>query len=192
MRRCSRRPGRKRQPNTLRSPRRCSTAVLAGVLLAAAPAAPGAPARGPTSAPFAAVFAFELDDTSLQGEMRGLDAGDSARLDRLDQQLREALAQSGRYAPIAVPTDPGQPSWWTCDGCEVDPARKVGAKVSVIGWVQKVSNLILNINIVMRDVATGQRIAAGSVDIRGDTDESWTRGLSYLLRNRLLGSPSAQ
>jgi hypothetical protein len=28
-------------------------------------------------------------------------------------------------------------------------------------------------------------VAAGSVDIRGNTDESWSRGLSYLLRNRL-------
>jgi Protein of unknown function (DUF2380) len=184
-----RRQDRNRQPRT--SLRRCSTvAVLAGVLLAAAPATPGAPAGEPI--PVAAVLAFELDDTSLQGEMRGLDAGDRARLDRLDQQLREALAQSGRYAPIAVPTNPSEPSWWTCDGCEVDPARKAGAKVSVIGWVQKVSNLILNINIVMRDVTTGQRIAAGSVDIRGDTDESWTRGLAYLLRNRILDSPSAQ
>jgi hypothetical protein len=25
-----------------------------------------------------------------------------------------------------------------------------------------------------------------SVDIRGNTDESWSRGISYLVRNRLL------
>ena len=106
-----------------------------GVLLAVAPTTPGAPAGGPT--PIAAVFAFEFDDTSLQGEMRGLDAGDRARLDRLDQQVREALAQSGHYVPVAVSTDPGKPSWWTCDGCEVDPARKAGAEVSVIGWVKR-------------------------------------------------------
>jgi len=48
-----------------------------------------------------------------------------------------------------------------------------------------VSNLILNINVVARDVTTGRVIGAGSVDIRGNTDESWSRGLSYLLRNRL-------
>jgi Protein of unknown function (DUF2380) len=144
------------------------------------------------TSPMAAVFAFELDDTSLQGEMRGQDAGDLVRLGRLDQQLREALVRSGRYTPVALPTDPGEPSWWTCDGCEVDSARRAGAKVSMIGWVQKVSNLILNINVVMRDVATGQRIAAGSVDIRGDTDESWTRGLSFLLRNRILGAPNGR
>jgi hypothetical protein len=51
--------------------------------------------------------------------------------------------------------------------------------------VQKVSNLILNITLVVRDVGTGQVINAGSVDLRGNTDESWSRGLSYLLRNRL-------
>jgi hypothetical protein len=145
-------------------------------------AAPAAQAE----APLAAVFAFELDDTSLQGEMRGQDQGDLARLAKLDVQLREGLARSGRYTPVAVPTDPSEPSWWTCDGCEVAPARKAGARYSVIGWVQKVSNLILNINIVIRDVQTGQRVAAGSVDIRGDTDESWKRGISYLLQNRIL------
>jgi hypothetical protein len=168
----------------MRSPRWSATAVLAGMLLAA----PAARA----DAPLAAVFGFELDDTSLQGEMRGHDLGDSARLSRLDSQLRDGFARSGRYTPVPVSTDPGDPSWWTCDGCELDPARKAGAKVSVIGWVQKVSPLILNINIVMRDVATGQRIAAGSVDIRGDTDESWTRGLSFLLRDRIFASESAR
>jgi hypothetical protein len=166
----------------MKSPRSFATAVLCGISLAA----PVARAELPVTA----MFGFELDDTSLQGEMNGHDAGDLARLGRLDSQLRDALAGSGRYAPVAVPTDPNEPSWWTCDGCEIDPARKAGAKVSVIGWVQKVSNLILNINIVMRDVETGQRIAAGSVDIRGDTDESWTHGLSFLLRNRILGGES--
>jgi hypothetical protein len=34
-------------------------------------------------------------------------------------------------------------------------------------------------------VPTGRVIDAGSVDIRGNTNESWSRGLSYLFRNRL-------
>ena len=152
-----------------------AAASLAGALLAA----PGARAAPPT----VAVFAFQLDDTSLQGPT----AEDRARVGRLDTQLRDALAQSGRYTPEAAPDAPDRQPAWTCDGCELEAARRMGAAVSVIGWVQKVSNLILNINLVMRDVATGQRIAAGSVDIRGDTDESWTRGLAYLLRNRILG-----
>jgi hypothetical protein len=52
--------------------------------------------------------------------------------------------------------------------------------------VQKVSNLILNLNVVVRDGATRAPVLAGSVDIRGDTDESWRHGMSYLIRHRLL------
>ncbi len=137
--------------------------------------------------PSAAVFGFELDDTSLQGEMQGPAAADRARLARLDAQLLESLARSGRYAPFAA-ADPAGPALRNCGGCETATARRLGAQVAITGWVQKVSNLILNINLVVRDVASGRRLAAGSVDIRGDTDDSWTRGLAYLLRNRILAS----
>jgi Protein of unknown function (DUF2380) len=52
--------------------------------------------------------------------------------------------------------------------------------------VQKVSNLILNINLYMEDAASGQMEFAKNVDIRGNTDESWRHGLDYLVR-RVLG-----
>ncbi|MGF6306682.1 hypothetical protein ABIB82_000829 [Bradyrhizobium sp. i1.8.4] len=54
------------------------------------------------------------------------------------------------------------------------------------GVVQKVSNLILNTNLYLRDVHTGQLVAAVSADMRGNTDESWSRATDYLVRNRLL------
>jgi hypothetical protein len=49
-------------------------------------------------------------------------------------------------------------------------------------WVQKVSNLILNINI---EVSTAQDevLYTTSVDIRGNTDESWLRGVRRLVDN---------
>ena len=43
--------------------------------------------------------------------------------------------------------------------------------------MQKVSNLILNINIYVRDAETGDLVAAASADIRGNTDKSWSRGV---------------
>ena len=55
--------------------------------------------------------------------------------------------------------------------------------------MQKVSNLILNINVYMEDAESGKMKFARSIDIRGNTDESWRRGLDYLLRNYLLGEP---
>jgi Protein of unknown function (DUF2380) len=72
-----------------------------------------------------------------------------------------------------------------CNGCELDLARQLGAQQLAYGWVQKVSNLILNINLIVEDVATGRQLRAESVDIRGNTDESWSRGLRYLLNERM-------
>ena len=73
-----------------------------------------------------------------------------------------------------------------CNGCELPSARKLGADFAAVGWVQKVSNLILNLNLQIREVASGRLVAAGSVDIRGNTDESWRRGALYLLEHRIL------
>ena len=163
----------------------CATALL---LTLAAPSARAEPLR-------AAIFGFEFDDTSLQGALQGVRADEQARVARLDAQLRDGLAASGKYQPVDVApaaASAGAQTLRTCDGCEVEFARKLGAQVSVIGWVQKVSNLILNINVMVRDVATGKPVRAGSVDIRGDTDESWTRGLRYLLVNRILDDGTAR
>jgi len=50
-------------------------------------------------------------------------------------------------------------------------------------WVQKVSNPILNLNIEVHDSATGETLYTRSVDIRGNTDESWRRGVRRLVDN---------
>jgi hypothetical protein len=40
----------------------------------------------------------------------------------------------------------------------------------------------------MADVASRKLTFVHSVDIRGNTDESWKRGLAYLVKNYLLAS----
>ena len=52
-----------------------------------------------------------------------------------------------------------------------------------VGWVQRVSNLILNLNLAVWDVPQDRMTLTKSVDIRGDTDESWRRGVDYMLRD---------
>jgi hypothetical protein len=148
-------------------------------------AATNAFARDPSPT---AAFGFAFDDTSLQGQMFGPQPDEQHRLAALNAGLRDALVASGCCTILDLTTVAQQVATMdtrTCNGCEVELARKLGARISVAGWVQKVSNLILNINVVARDAATGRIIAAGSVDIRGNTDQSWSRGLAYLLRNRL-------
>ncbi|MCB1884476.1 MAG: DUF3280 domain-containing protein [Geminicoccaceae bacterium] len=131
-----------------------------------------------------ALFPFELVSTSLEP----VHDEELARLRLLDGLLKERLAERG-YVPVA--TDPVKDaigryaSLTNCGGCEVAMARTLGADLAAVGWVQKVSNLILNINLKITDVATGKTVKAGSVDIRSNTDDSWRRGLRYLLKNRL-------
>jgi hypothetical protein len=146
-----------------------------------------------------AVFDFELVDTSLQGEVDGPRSDEQGRLMRAGDQVRKALADSGRFtvldiAPVNVAAHGS--NLQACGGCEVALGRQLGADLVITGTVQKVSNLILNINFYLRDVHTGQLVTAMSADMRGNTDESWTRAADYLLRNRLLapnyGAPQAR
>ena len=65
-------------------------------------------------------------------------------------------------------------------------ALKAGADLAAWGTVQKVSNLILNINVYLEDAHTKKMLFVKSVDIRGNRDESWQRGLDYLLQHYLL------
>jgi len=139
--------------------------------------------------PKVAVFDFELMDTSLQGEAGGSPTGEQDRLMRAGQQLRRELAESGKYrvldlAPVSAAAHGS--NLQACGGCDVQLALKIGADLAMTGVVQKVSALILNINIYVRDTQSGQLIASMSVDLRGNTDESWSRAMNYLLRNRLL------
>jgi len=41
----------------------------------------------------------------------------------------------------------------------------------------------------MVEVATRKATLVHSVDIRGNTDESWTRGINYLVKNYVLADP---
>lgn len=137
----------------------------------------------------AAIFDLELVDTSLEGDMAGPNPAETERLAMLSARLRERLDASEKFdavdlAPVAE-TARAQ-NLQACGQCDIRMARELGADVSVTGTVQKVSNLILNINLYVRDAQTGAMIEAASADIRGNTDESWTRGLDWLLKNRIL------
>ena len=139
--------------------------------------------------PRAAVFDFELLDTSLQGEMKGPQADEQRRLNDVTEQLRRGLKDAGKFVLVDIsPVNAAAhaSNLQACGGCDVQFAQETGADVAITGVVQKVSALILNMNIYVRDVQTGRLITVMSADFRSNTDESWSRTMSYLLRNRLL------
>jgi len=157
-------------------------------LLALLTAAPAAAATG--AAPVkVAVFDLELYDTSLEGELRGKDPAETARLEELTALLREAVAR--RDDMVAVDVAPlrerlaRMPALYSCSGCEAKLAGELGAERSVSGFVYKISTLILYITVSVRDTATGKLLEEGSVSIRGNTDESWRHGLQSLLARQI-------
>jgi hypothetical protein len=140
-----------------------------------------------------AVFPFELLDTSLEGQMRGANPADLARLETLAPRLSKALAASGRYVAVPIGAVEGRAraqNLQSCGGCDAKLAAEAGADYAITGQVQKVSNLILNMTIYVRDVADGRIVDVASADMRGDTDESWMRALDRLVRDRLASAPS--
>jgi len=130
---------------------------------------------------------FELiDDT---GDTASEDA-QHRRLAMISEQLRHEFAERGLYrvldntpAAETIGRYRADQPLYNCNGCERDIAAKLNADRVLTGWVQKVSNLILNINIEIKNVATGETVLKKSVDIRGNTDQSWSRGVSYMVRD---------
>src|SRR5215475_10887013 len=117
----------------------------------------GATSAAPRSAQTVAVFDFELIDSSLEGEMKWLRADEQARLARLGDQLRRRLAQSDQFKLIDITPVAGEArasNLHACNGCDIRLAKQVGAELAITGTVQKVSNLILNMNIYVRDVSS--------------------------------------
>jgi len=117
-----------------------------------------------------------------------------ARLASIAELFKSKLEASGRYKFVQIPADTKAkiavgPSIGHCGGCEIDYGKQLGGDLAAWVVVQKVSNLILNINVYMADVGTQKMSFVQSVDIRGNTDDSWTRGMTYLVKNHVLRNP---
>jgi len=136
-----------------------------------------------------------LMDFELIDEMRSFSTEQARReVDRrivlITTELAKELEGRGMYrvldrAPAAQLIERFMASYElrACNGCEIDIGRALGAERIALCWVQKVSNLILNINIEVHNVASGETVYAKSVDIRGNTDETWLRGVRRLVEN---------
>lgn len=155
--------------------------ALIALLLTSAPAAAQSELWAGRTAAFLGVTFI---DTSQEGEINGVRADETERVAMVRGRIAAALAENGvdlvDLAPVeeelARTVNPAE-----CYGCDLRMAQKLGADYAVVSEVQKVSNLILAINVMVRDAETGEQIRGMAVDIRGNTDESWERGIRYVL-----------
>lgn len=109
-----------------------------------------------------------------------------ARVERAEDLIAQDLTERG-FTLIDVAPAAGKlakiKNIASCNGCDMTLAREMGAYYSVTGEIQKTSELITSFNLYIRDVETRTNVRFGAVEIRGNTDESWTRGHRYLLKN---------
>lgn len=166
----------------------------------AAEATAGAPKR-------VAVFAFELAGSSAAMDPTGMTAAgaamlqgvsgtspqDSAKLAAATEMLRGLVASRPGLVlvdltPIAARLEEAAPLH-KCNGCDTDLARAAGADLAVLGKVQKLTAVLIHIDVAVKDVAADTVLRSVSVDVQGDTEESWTRGVRWLVRNRLAEPP---
>jgi hypothetical protein len=137
------------------------------------------------AAPSAAVFPFEIYDTSGEAPQPGLDE----RLAMATRVLSEALEKTGRYSAIdlgAFSADVAATApRYQCGNCFLPIARRAGAAYAVVSVVHKVCSLISSIDIWIFDASDGAGVAHLGGQIRGDTSEAYEHGVRFLVRNRL-------
>ena len=131
------------------------------------------------------VFDFEIADTSGEGEL----PEHPSRIQLVTELLKEMLRDSGRFEIVSTAPESEQIQsrlpLRNCNGCETDIAKDLGADYAFLGRISKVSTLIMSVSISVTDTERDVPVRAVRVGIRGDTDESWSRGVRYVVKNNL-------
>jgi len=135
-----------------------------------------------------AVLDFELVDEQNNPLTK---AAQEVRLRNATLQLQRELAEQKLYRVV----DPApsqalqrtlasqQAFLYRCDDCADQVGRLLDVDLVMATWVQKVSELILNLNVQIYDIKTQKVVFSKSVDMRGNEDLSWTRAVHYLVRD---------
>jgi hypothetical protein len=135
-----------------------------------------------------AAFDFELMHGSVVPGAPDPREAEAKRLKLVGERLRDLLVQSGRFAILDIAPVAGKAAaahLQACGDCADAFAHELGADYAFTGFVYKVSELVLSMNVYVHEATTSAPVASASVDLRGNTDESWRRGIDYLYENVL-------
>ncbi|WOS64978.1 DUF3280 domain-containing protein [Sinorhizobium fredii] len=163
-------------------------ALVLALLPALALAAPDKPLMPGAKLAF---LGLTFIDLSTEGAYNGVRADEAARIELLKSATRDRFVEEGFIilsndpvaTELAATVNPAD-----CYGCDVRMAARLGADYVLVGEVRKVSNLVLSINLVLRDARSGETLRGFAVDIRSNTDDSWLRGMRYILKNHFFKS----
>ena len=169
--------------------RTCLKTVAAVALVAAClPLRAQAVATSPGPLRSLVVLDFELVDDANNPLTK---AAQVQRLRNATEQLQRELAERRLYRVVEpAPSHELQRTLrnqqeylYRCDDCADQVGKQLGVELVMSTWVQKVSELILNVNVQIYDVKAQQVMFSKSVDMRGNDDVSWSRAVRFLVRD---------
>ena len=146
------------------------------------------------------LFPFEIVDATASAGAYGYDQpgglptgpskAETERLGRISADLAARIEKDGRYslagdAALAAEIEAKAPIS-KCNGCEDDIAKAAGASLALVAVVEKLSDLLFNFKLYLRDVPAQKLTAVMSITVQGSTDEAWLRGVRYLAERQLL------
>jgi hypothetical protein len=137
----------------------------------------------------AAVFPFDFHDPQQDGQLiPENDPEDLRRTQLVTDELKTLMSKDSNYEVVdlsskAKEVEAASP-FNKCDGCEVPIAKEAGADIAVTGYIDKLSNASIMLQIIARDTKTGKPTKTMSATINGNTDDLWLHGVRYLWKNR--------
>lgn len=115
--------------------------------------------------------------------------GEVKRAGYMTSHIRQALEHSDVYQTVSLEDaaktiaelKESQQYLHKCDSCIKEIGQALGVDFVATAWVQVVSNLIVNLNLVLHDAETGEAVRTSFVDIRGNNNSTWRNGTNYML-----------
>lgn len=134
------------------------------------------------------VLPFEVVDDTHRSSLAAADFAQDARLQKITEALRQDVEQRGMYRVVdtgpvreRVAAVSSRQGFRSCEACALEIGRSLGAQRVAVGWVQTTADTPVNINLEVLDVRTGEILYTRAVDLRGNTDANWMRGVRYLV-----------
>lgn len=141
-----------------------------------------------------AVFDFELQDSSGGAGIIAESAEDAEQLKRATLAARKLIADSGRYRLVDVggaeDAQVKARDLRECDGCDARIAARLGADLSLVGIVTRITRTDYAVTYRLRDARTGELVAVEQTDLRIGANYSWDRGAAWLIQKKLLAQKS--
>ncbi|WP_119301613.1 DUF2380 domain-containing protein [Dongia deserti] len=119
------------------------------------------------------VAVLEFDYIGPSGGVTEQGRANVERLRKLVQQVREGLAESGRYRVVALSCDPACSAGRT-DAAEIlAKARAVGARLVVFGGIQRMNAALQYGNAEAVDLEADRLVFDRNIVFSNDSEEAW-------------------